>query len=443
MAKTLSCFLVGFAAFLLAGTVAAQPDSPFECDDQYDECGTPQQSGGGGGGGGGSILINNTDLGDSYQYADDYDNDGIEDPFDNCPFEDNPAQADDDGDDIGTGCDNCPTSFNPDQGDIDGDQLGNACDSDMDGDGISNSQDICEQNPDPLQKDTDSDGLGDACDDDMDGDGVSNLEDNCPLVSNPDQSDDDPGIWGDACDDDDDGDGIRNTYDNCPQIANYDQEDADTDGLGNTCDSDMDGDGVLNYSDNCQVAQNPEQADSDHDKMGDFCDDQFCYVVMDDVENCLDPDGPFTVYSPSIDAQTGETIRLRLFANRINQPLRYTWRIVSAPSGSTATIDNPKGAATISTPFEYHYLMDRIVELVPDQPGTYEIYVTATLVWEDEVTGEVGATAETTATVNVVGDALESLGCSTAPVGRDRSAAASGLLVLVMLALGFVVSRRR
>ena len=51
----------------------------YECDDRYQECGTPEQSGGGGCGcGGGSILVNNTDLGDTYQYADDYDDDGIE-----------------------------------------------------------------------------------------------------------------------------------------------------------------------------------------------------------------------------------------------------------------------------------------------------------------------------------------------------------------------------
>jgi len=440
-AKVLSCLVVGVAVLLLTGTAAAQDDPPFECDDNFGECGTPQQSGGGGGGGGGSILINNTDLGDTYQYADDYDDDGIEDPYDNCPFEANPAQSDDDGDDIGTGCDNCPNAFNPDQADIDGDKLGNACDQDMDGDAVPNSEDICPQNPDPLQKDTDDDGLGDACDDDMDGDGVSNLEDNCPLVPNPDQSDDDPGVWGDACDDDDDGDGIRNTFDNCPQVANYDQEDADQDGMGNACDSDMDGDEVLNYSDNCPVVPNPEQADADRDKIGDKCDDYFCYVVDDDVENCLDPEGPFAVYSPSLDAGTGEEIRLRLFANRVNQPLRYTWKVLSAPSGSSATIDHPKGAASISTPFEYHYLKDRVVEFVPDKPGTYEIYVTASLVWEDEVTGETGATAETTTTIEVIGDAIDTLGCSTAPVGHDRSAA-GGILVFVMLA-GLALLRRR
>jgi hypothetical protein len=447
-AKVLSCLLGVSLVFLFAGNTNAQDDPPYECDDNFGECGTPQQSGGGGGGGGGSILINNTDLGDTYQYADDYDDDGIEDPFDNCPFEANPIQADDDGDDIGNGCDNCPTAFNPTQEDIDGDKVGNVCDGDIDGDTWNNWDDICPENPDPLQKDTDGDGLGDACDDDMDGDGVSNLEDNCPLVPNPDQADDDPGTWGNACDDDDDGDGIRNTHDNCPQVANYDQQNTDAefptggDELGDACDSDMDGDGVMNYADNCPLAQNPTQEDADRDGMGDMCDDYYCYVVMDDIDHCLDPEGPFMVYSPGADAETGDEIRLRLFANRVNQPLRYTWRVTSAPTGSSATIDNPSGAASVSTPFEYHYLKDQVVSFVPDVPGTYEVYVTATLVWADEVTGEEAATAEATAVVEVFGDSIDTLGCSTAPVGHDRSAA-GGFLAFVLLAAGMALLRRR
>ena len=44
----------------------------YECDNNYGDCGTPNQSGGGGGGGG-SVLIANTDLGDTYQNADDFD----------------------------------------------------------------------------------------------------------------------------------------------------------------------------------------------------------------------------------------------------------------------------------------------------------------------------------------------------------------------------------
>ena len=54
-------------------------DAPLECDNNYGECGTPEMSGGGNAGGGGSILIANSDLGDTYQSADDYDDDGVED----------------------------------------------------------------------------------------------------------------------------------------------------------------------------------------------------------------------------------------------------------------------------------------------------------------------------------------------------------------------------
>ena len=48
---------------------------PFECDNNFGACGTPEMSGGGGGGGGGSVLIAFTDLGDTYQNADDFDDD--------------------------------------------------------------------------------------------------------------------------------------------------------------------------------------------------------------------------------------------------------------------------------------------------------------------------------------------------------------------------------
>ena len=114
----------------------------YECDNQYEDCGTPDQSGGGGGGGG-SILIANTDLGDSYQHADDYDDDGIEDPSDNCMRQGNPYQYDMDGDGVGDMCDNCLEYYNPTQEDFDGDGLGDECDSDIDGDEIENASDGC------------------------------------------------------------------------------------------------------------------------------------------------------------------------------------------------------------------------------------------------------------------------------------------------------------
>lgn len=113
----------------------------YECDNNYDNCGTPERSGGGGGKG--SILIANSDLGDSYQHADDYDDDGIEDSSDNCMRIPNPDQLDRDGDGSGDMCDNCLHNFNPEQNDYDGDNIGNECDNDIDGDGKLNINDIC------------------------------------------------------------------------------------------------------------------------------------------------------------------------------------------------------------------------------------------------------------------------------------------------------------
>lgn len=114
----------------------------YECDNNFGDCGTPNQSGGGGGGRG-SVLIANTDLGDTYQHADDYDDDGIEDSSDNCMRYSNPDQIDRDGDSIGDACDNCIDIWNIDQRDLDGDSLGDECDVDVDGDGIENINDMC------------------------------------------------------------------------------------------------------------------------------------------------------------------------------------------------------------------------------------------------------------------------------------------------------------
>ena len=114
----------------------------YECDNNFEDCGTPEQSGGGGGGKG-SVLIANTDLGDSYQHADDFDDDGIEDPSDNCMRYPNPDQIDRDGDGVGDACDNCLSIHNPFQENMDGDLLGDYCDNDIDGDTLLNSNDEC------------------------------------------------------------------------------------------------------------------------------------------------------------------------------------------------------------------------------------------------------------------------------------------------------------
>ena len=79
-------------------------------------CGTPADNGGGCGCGcGGSILVDYTDVGKTYEQADDSDHDGIDDVLDNCPFAANPDQADADGDGVGDACDNCMAIGNKDQ----------------------------------------------------------------------------------------------------------------------------------------------------------------------------------------------------------------------------------------------------------------------------------------------------------------------------------------
>jgi len=79
----------------------------------------------------------------------DWDNDGVENKYDNCYNIPNPDQKDDDGmqcqkiyswpepmimclplmDGIGDACDNCPSAYNPKQEDSDGDTDGDACDN--------------------------------------------------------------------------------------------------------------------------------------------------------------------------------------------------------------------------------------------------------------------------------------------------------------------------
>ncbi len=433
----------------LPATAFAEEEPPYECDNNFDDCGTPEQSGGGGGGGGGSILVNNTDLGDSYQFADDYDDDGIEDNSDNCPRVSNPDQADSDGDGVGDACDNCPNVANGDQSDIDGNGVGDLCDDDRDGDGVLDVDDNCVSIPNPAgpngeQADLDGDGIGDACDDDIDGDGKPNLEDPCPMnadISDPSESE------MDECFPDSDGDGIDDVQDNCPTIYNPNQLNADDDEFGDECDNDIDGDGIQNVNDNCPASANPGQLDADRDGIGEACDPSFCYVVLGDADNCLDPLDSFSVYSPSTIIPTGEEARLRLFANRRNQAMRYTWEIVSAPEGSRTAVKNPEGAVTVSTPYEYRYMKGEEPIFVADQPGEYTIRVVAETVFEDRQSGVLNETAEYELTVTANGDPVEldeaeqtmsSGGCSS-----TGSSAPAGLAGLLFFLGGAAFLRRR
>lgn len=436
---TTTSFLAAMAFAPMA--FAQSGDANAECASGL--CGTPNQSGGGGCGcGGGSILVNNTDVGDTYQYADDYDGDGIEDDFDNCPFAKNLDQLDADGDLVGDVCDNCMAAADEFQLDADGDGVGDVCDPDKDNDGVLNAQDNCELIANPAQLDSDGDLFGNACDADDDNDGFNDNIDNCPLFSNPSQE---TITDSSLCDVDSDSDGINDSIDNCLAVVNFEQGDMDGDGIGDVCDGDTDGDGVANIGDNCPRVADASLADLDRDGLGDACDERFCFVVrnrlLDDAnpEHCLDPETTFEVLSLEDEiGLVGESRHLHIFANRENTPMRYTWTVVKAPDGSSARVQNPRGSVTYSSAFEYRYLKDQVARFTPDKAGEYQLQLSAELVFPDPDYPN-NNTARTTFTLTAEDDGSAG-GCSCV-TAEDRSLA--GLAAFGLFGGVLLVSRRR
>jgi hypothetical protein len=111
--STVVAVLSTVALGLLAAPAYAGDAGPGEC--AGGGCGTPNDNGGGCCCCGGSILVDYTDVGNSYEQSDDSDHDGIDDDLDNCPFVANPDQLDTDGDGRGDVCDNCVAIGNHDQ----------------------------------------------------------------------------------------------------------------------------------------------------------------------------------------------------------------------------------------------------------------------------------------------------------------------------------------
>lgn len=337
----------------------------------------------------------------------DFDDDGRADDVDNCPFVANAQQLDSDGDGLGDACDTCPSVANSGQQDADGDGQGDACDADADNDGVPNTLDNCPFAQNPAQTDTDGDKLGDACDDDADSDGVKNAVDNCPLVKNPDQKNTDPNTFGDACDNDADKDSVPDSKDNCPSVSNPDQKKTDPSAtLGDACNPDIDGDKVPNVIDNCPRAANPDQADSDRDGTGDSCDSRFCLVIGGDAKNCLDPNVTFHVYSPSLIGRAGVPIPLFIYTNRTNVEVRYTWQLKSAPTGGAKVLLRQASGPCGPSPTNVcTYPAPQTASVVMEQPGEYQLALTAELTQPDPVNPIFPKTDSYVLTVTVEGPA--------------------------------------
>lgn len=392
-------------------------------------CGRPGEEGGGCGCGCGcSVWVAYTDDGVTLSYTDDADGDGKSDTTDNCPFAANRDQLDDDGDGAGNVCDNCLNAPNLTQLDADGDGSGDVCDADIDGDGVANAADNCASVPNADQANTDHLQGGNVCDDDDDEDGYKDAEDTCPLLVNPgNQPLADP-----ACNSDSDGDNVGDSHDNCISDSNSNQSDTDGDGIGDVCDRDIDNDSIANGADNCPTVANANQRDDDGDGLGDACDARYCVVVdPSDVEDCLDPNGPFQVHAGGhAMLKAGEKFRLPLFANRNGAAIEYTWTVKGRPAGSKAAVENPQGVVTMSRHWEYAYVEGEAPTFTADVDGEYAVQLQAKLAFADRAYPDKLEAVPSSLKLNITPDGKVGTAQNCSAIPLDASLAAMGLALL-------------
>jgi hypothetical protein len=87
---------------------------------------------------------------------------------------------------------------------------------------------------------------------------------------------------------------------------------------------------------------------------------------------------PFAVHGQATTALVGEKQRLALWSNRLHTELRFEWRLIDSPGGTTQVVVQPGGVSTMSRDCEHAYSDCDVPNFTPDLPGLYVFEVRAT-----------------------------------------------------------------